>query len=86
MDTVPLQAKVLWFNDAKGYGLARAEDIDMDDIRVDASLVEDRQQLLLRGTLIEVTVQETLTGLVAQSVRFLNESAEGEEHGTPENA
>jgi cold shock CspA family protein len=78
METTTVRAVVLWFNDAKGYGLVRAEDVDLDDITVEAAVVENRQHLLIRGALIEVTVQEALTGLAARSVRFLNEPARGE--------
>jgi hypothetical protein len=72
MDTLLIQAKVLWFNEAKGYGLVRAVDRLMDDIRVDANIVENQQHLLLEVTLIEASVKETLAGLMADSIRFLD--------------
>ncbi len=77
MDTTYFKAEVLWFNEAKGYGLVRAINRLMDDIRIDASLVENQSHLLLRGTLLQVSVKETLTGLVADSISFLDSPAGG---------
>ncbi len=75
MDTLLVKAKVLWFNEAKGYGFVRTVDRLMDDIRIDASVVENQQHLLLEGTLIQVSVKETLAGLVADSICLVDEPA-----------
>ena len=75
MDTLLIQARVLWFNEAKGYGLVRAVDRLMDDIRIDANVVENQQHLLLEGTLIQVSIKETLVGLVADSICLPDDSA-----------
>lgn len=68
-------ARVLWFNDAKGYGLVRAENVDLEDIRVDAGILEGFESGLLRDMLVNVTYIEDLTGLVARKVVFAKKVA-----------
>jgi len=63
-----VKARVLWFNEAKGYGLVRVDDADLDDIRVDANLLDGIEGGLLRDMRVEVTYVEELTGWVARKI------------------
>lgn len=68
-----LPARVLWFNEAKGYGLVRAENLDFDDIRVDANILEGIEVELLREMRVEVTCVEGLAGWVAKKLLLASE-------------
>lgn len=68
-----LLARVLWFNEAKGYGLVRAENLDFDDIRVDANILDGINVELLRDMHVEVTCIEGLAGWVAKKLTLVSE-------------
>lgn len=70
-----IRARVLWFNDAKGYGLVRTEDVLLDDIRVDAAVLDETQELP-RDMLVDIVYKETLTGLVVEKLWIVDETTE----------
>lgn len=65
MDNVT-KAEVLWYNEAKKYGLARSADIKIDDIKIELSSLVDQDRLPKRGNRIELTFTETSIGPVAR--------------------
>lgn len=65
MDENEVIAQVLWFNEAKGFGIVRAENVVLDDIRVYTSTIEDIEDGLFRDMLVKVKYKKDLIGLVA---------------------
>lgn len=64
--------KVRWFNDARGYGFIRSEEVDNDerDIFVHyTEIVRNGYKSLEEGQIVEFDVQETPNGLQARYVR-----------------
>lgn len=65
------QAEVLWFNEAKGYGLARPESLELDDIKIKKSSLTAEGVVLMRGDRVEVVFKQDLEGLVAEEVKVI---------------
>lgn len=64
--------KVRWFNDARGYGFIRSEEVDNGerDIFVHyTEIVRNGYKSLEEGQIVEFDVQETPNGLQARYVR-----------------
>lgn len=64
--------KVRWFNDARGYGFIRSEEVDNGerDIFVHyTEIVRNGYRSLEEGQIVEFDVQETPNGLQARYVR-----------------
>jgi cold shock CspA family protein len=74
------KAKVLWFNEAKGYGLVQAEDPEIEDIRVELSSLTDKKTIPARGDKVEVVFKEEPIGLVAEQVSIVASASDSEEH------
>lgn len=74
-----VKAKVVWFNEAKGYGLAQADDPDIEDIKIELSSLTNTKTVPARGDRVEVTFKEEPIGLVAEKVTLVESATDRHE-------